>query len=1095
MSDTNVDRDLGDMDGIVGFDQFQFDTAELDNLLNLTNPSIAPTTFPSTFNPNFPSTFNSTLDPIPLHDPAQPPPSGSASGSDDAAPAPRKRLRRRRPVNCSFCRRRKLKCDRNQPCANCVKRNIQGKCVYAAEASLGGVPLSQREKQLVPSIPTSIPSSIPSSSSLPASMSSMSTLFNTTVRTIDTTTPNLYGSETLGATRRTSLVSGEFGNKRMDAVDMFFDKRDESMGNGLSEMNLGNFNLPTDINAGSLALPNEMDTGNFNTSADTDTRNMNMGTDIPLGADFSGLYPPSPNPLKKNSMHTRDGKSISNSPISVSSLAPLFHTPSSDSHELKQRLETMERMLVSLVKQSDSSPNSSSPLKDSSPDSNCSQSSAFSDTKQVTKPTQLCALFECPPMPKPDDDLINSLRESLGMLKLDTSGKSVYHGDTHWGSLISEIDDVGHIISKMKVGVMSNSDQGAEKDFKKAAPGKPSSSKPTQGCFAHNSFFATLQSSPNYIKVLEAIPQREQCDTLIERYFAAVNCVFPIVNRAAFDAEYDAFWLDPSATEMSWMALLLGMLCLGLQSYSSNLVAYKLSKAPNKEGINEFHGIASPSSEDCRREPTPTEAKSVFPAPFRDDPERVWNIWLEGAEYCANSWKLNFKPSLTNIRAMLVLMLCQHPSSFDFDWVDQSWIDISTIIRVAQTIGLHRDPQWFALDEYDREERRRLWYLLHYFDTYFTVTQGLPALIRLGTMDVLRPANTNLAEVAQYCRYFDDASEKQGWPIKNWPVTAYTDLSFCLARSKLVLLCNWIYNRTTNLQIPVMPYEQVLAIDSKIRTTYNNAHKCLVESVLQEETQVGISPTTSPGNTSPSVTCTEKHSDQTTLLFERFLYEIEYLKTIITLHRKFSSRGLDNIKYRRSREESISSAERILKLQEWFFRSQEAANVRLQFSYICIKTMSPMIVHCVILLSLYAVGNFDSYSFHATRTLLRRIELSCHICAEVANKTHDPFVSRHLSLMMVLFFEAKAEFEMDPAQRAELKRQREARKTLPKTTRQAQAREQYPGVPTMVNTGYESGYNTFMYEAWEYDRVRQLVNSYMENPQQFYNQWDSRERV
>lgn len=181
---------------------------------------------------------------------------------------------------------------------------------------------------------------------------------------------------------------------------------------------------------------------------------------------------------------------------------------------------------------------------------------------------------------------------------------------------------------------------------------------------------------------------------------------------------------------------------------------------------------------------------------------------------------------------MFVLMLCQHPSSFDYDWLDQSWIDISIIIRIAQTMGMHRDPQWFSIDEYEREERRRIWYLLQYFDLYLTITHGLPTIIRQGTMDVMSPAHANLSDVAKRCRYFEefdplnplpkdsiDSSSSDYLnndrhknirfiPVKSEPFTVRTDVSFSLARSKLSMMGVWIYTETTNLQTPNMSYEK-----------------------------------------------------------------------------------------------------------------------------------------------------------------------------------------------------------------------------------------------------------------------------------------------
>lgn len=45
-------------------------------------------------------------------------------------PPATEKKRRRPPLSCEQCRKRKIRCDRTQPCANCVKSNIPS-CTYA----------------------------------------------------------------------------------------------------------------------------------------------------------------------------------------------------------------------------------------------------------------------------------------------------------------------------------------------------------------------------------------------------------------------------------------------------------------------------------------------------------------------------------------------------------------------------------------------------------------------------------------------------------------------------------------------------------------------------------------------------------------------------------------------------------------------------------------------------------------------------------------------------------------------------------------------------------------------------------------------------
>ncbi|KAI4231447.1 MAG: hypothetical protein LQ349_005603 [Xanthoria aureola] len=66
------------------------------------------------------------------------PPSASASSTSIQSPDGQYRVVRRRnrvPLSCAPCRSRKLKCNRTQPCENCVKRGDAMSCSYAAPGS------------------------------------------------------------------------------------------------------------------------------------------------------------------------------------------------------------------------------------------------------------------------------------------------------------------------------------------------------------------------------------------------------------------------------------------------------------------------------------------------------------------------------------------------------------------------------------------------------------------------------------------------------------------------------------------------------------------------------------------------------------------------------------------------------------------------------------------------------------------------------------------------------------------------------------------------------------------------------------------------
>jgi hypothetical protein len=57
--------------------------------------------------------------------------SSNAPTASKAGPAKRNRV----PLSCASCRVRKLRCDRHQPCHNCVMRESSNLCLYAARPS------------------------------------------------------------------------------------------------------------------------------------------------------------------------------------------------------------------------------------------------------------------------------------------------------------------------------------------------------------------------------------------------------------------------------------------------------------------------------------------------------------------------------------------------------------------------------------------------------------------------------------------------------------------------------------------------------------------------------------------------------------------------------------------------------------------------------------------------------------------------------------------------------------------------------------------------------------------------------------------------
>lgn len=75
----------------------------------------------------------------------------------------------------------------------------------------------------------------------------------------------------------------------------------------------------------------------------------------------------------------------------------------------------------------------------------------------------------------------------------------------------------------------------------------------------------------------------------------------------------------------------------------------------------------------------------------------------------------------TLVSTLLTGPFIDHPSK-----PNQSLLSLSTTVRIAQTMGLHCESTWSALDPVTREMRRRVWWHIVSLDVQSSISTGLP---------------------------------------------------------------------------------------------------------------------------------------------------------------------------------------------------------------------------------------------------------------------------------------------------------------------------------------------------------------------------------
>jgi len=118
------------------------------------------------------------------------------------------------------------------------------------------------------------------------------------------------------------------------------------------------------------------------------------------------------------------------------------------------------------------------------------------------------------------------------------------------------------------------------------------------------------------------------------------------------------------------------------------------------------------------------------------------------------------------LQAFVIYMLCLRRNSY----ARMIWTLTGLIVRMAQTIGIHRDGTHFALSPFEVEMRRRLWWQICILDIRASEDHGCDPTIAEQQFDTLMPLNINDADIDPSSKTMP--KERQGC----------TDMSFCLIR-------------------------------------------------------------------------------------------------------------------------------------------------------------------------------------------------------------------------------------------------------------------------------------------------------------------------
>ncbi|KAK6336419.1 hypothetical protein TWF696_001974 [Orbilia brochopaga] len=343
-------------------------------------------------------------------------------------------------------------------------------------------------------------------------------------------------------------------------------------------------------------------------------------------------------------------------------------------------------------------------------------------------------------------------------------------------------------------------------------------------------------------EIIQYLPSQSVADKLVEHWFDAFDRSYHILHGPTFRKEYASFWQNPQSPkiDLSWIGLLMAILATTM----ADLMALgRLDKDPELLGME----------------------SDQYKLPI---------------EHCIILGLNANKPGLYTIQAMIIYLGWARNKTNS----EQLWLYLGLILRVAQSMGLHRDSRKFQVDisPYHVEMRRRLWNVLCCMDLLESIRIGLPSIVRAGESDASLPSNLHDYE-------FDEDSTVLP-PSR--PTSEHTPMSYMIAKSKLANVFGKAV-QMINMIRPVPHYDDILRLDAEARKVYSTMPEFLKFRPLEES-----------------------RNDHPALIMQRFSLNILHQKSLLIMHRPyFTLRLKNNPRYAPSRRACLESAMTLLNHQ------------------------------------------------------------------------------------------------------------------------------------------------------------------------------------
>ncbi|KAF8462931.1 fungal-specific transcription factor domain-containing protein [Kalaharituber pfeilii] len=270
---------------------------------------------------------------------------------------------------------------------------------------------------------------------------------------------------------------------------------------------------------------------------------------------------------------------------------------------------------------------------------------------------------------------------SLGQLSITKQGGTRYVGGGFWAFHENENDTLMEVIK--------------DRDSLIRAPAERLRKVVQVASDQFTWYGRTVEVNPAEHKILvSALPSKSQCDALCKSYFHGVHPLMPMLHAPTFIAHYRAFWADHQqraergfavTEDTPYVVLLSAVLFAGAISSSSEEVSSLFDGRPKSSIIAQLLSTA--------------------------------NLALEIFQF----------PKVATYKSLMAFLIIRSCLLGDEEPLMSSNM-VSMAMRIAQSMGLHRDGGHYGLSEVECEVRRRIWWHILYLDCQVSIAAGLPPL-------------------------------------------------------------------------------------------------------------------------------------------------------------------------------------------------------------------------------------------------------------------------------------------------------------------------------------------------------------------------------